>query len=209
MFVALDLTTVGRSGVIFYSMPVWLALMAHLFIPDDKITPRKALGLGFALAGVAWAILMRDDGVGSLWGDLAALGAAMGWAAMAMVIRTTSLGQVRPEIQLMWQVGVSAPIMLVAALFFGPLVRELAPVHVAGLLFQIVIIVSAGFIFWLWLLSIYPASGVASFSFLTPVLSVGMGWAILGEQVGVDLIGALVLVVIGIVLINRRPRVPG
>lgn len=209
LFVALDLTTVGRSAVIFYSMPVWLALMAHAVMPDDKITPLKALGLGFALAGVAWAILMRDDGVGSLWGDLAALGAAMGWAAMAMVVKASALSRVRPEIQLMWQVGVSAPIMLVAALFFGPLVRELAPVHIAGLLFQIVIIVSAGFIFWLWLLSIYPASGVASFSFLTPILSVGLGWAMLGEQVGVDLIGALVLVVIGIILINRRPRVPG
>lgn len=76
LFVALDLTTVGRSGVIFYSMPVWLALMAHVFIPDDRITPLKALGLVFALAGVAWAILSRDDGVGAFgaiwrpWGRL-------------------------------------------------------------------------------------------------------------------------------------------
>ncbi|WP_439155849.1 DMT family transporter [Yoonia sp.] len=209
LFVALDLTTVGRSGVIFYSMPVWLALMAHVFIPDDRITPLKALGLAFALGGVAWAILSRDDGVGSFWGDMAALGAAVGWAVTAMMAKASPLARVRPEIQLMWQVGVSAPIMLVAALFFGPLVRDLAPVHIAGLVFQIVVVVSAGFIFWLWLLSIYPASGVASFSFLTPVLSVGLGWAILGEQVGVDLIGALVLVVIGILLINRRPRVPG
>lgn len=140
---------------------------------------------------------------------MAALGAAVGWAVTAMMAKASPLARARPEMQLMWQVGVSAPILLVAALFFGPLVRDLAPVHIAGLAFQIVVVVSAGFIFWLWLLSIYPASGVASFSFLTPVLSVGLGWAILGEQVGADLIGALVLVVIGILLINRRPRVPG
>eukprot|EP00615_Pteridomonas_danica_P002153 CAMPEP_0114370768 /NCGR_PEP_ID=MMETSP0101-20121206/32805_1 /TAXON_ID=38822 ORGANISM="Pteridomonas danica, Strain PT" /NCGR_SAMPLE_ID=MMETSP0101 /ASSEMBLY_ACC=CAM_ASM_000211 /LENGTH=113 /DNA_ID=CAMNT_0001522557 /DNA_START=1 /DNA_END=339 /DNA_ORIENTATION=+ len=40
LFVALDLTTVTRTSVIFYTMPFWLAIGAHFLIPDDKITPR-------------------------------------------------------------------------------------------------------------------------------------------------------------------------
>ena len=206
LFVALDLTAVSRASVIFYSMPVWLAIMAHFVIPDDRVSPLKALGLGLALAGVAVAIVTRDDGAGSFWGDLAALGAAVGWAATALLAKASPLSRVRPEIQLLWQVGVSAPILLIAALFFGPLIRDLAPIHIAGLLFQIIIVVSAGFIFWLWLLSIYPASGVASFSFLSPVLAVGLGWLMLGEEVGANLIAALGLVALGILLINRPPR---
>ena len=106
----------------------------------------------------------------------------------------------------MWQVGVSAPLLLIAAMFFGPFIRELEPIHIIGLVFQIVVVVSAGFIFWLWLLSIYPASGVASFSFLSPVLTVGLGWLMLGEKVGPSLIAALVLVTLGILLINRPPK---
>ena len=203
LFVALDLTAVSRASVIFYSMPVWLAIMAHFIMPDDKITPLKAVGLGLALAGVAVAILTRDDGVGSFWGDLAAVGAAIGWAVTAMIAKASTLSRVRPEIQLMWQVGVSAPLLLFAALFFGPLIRDIAPIHIAGLAFQIVVVVSAGFIFWLWLLSIYPASGVASFSFLSPVLTVALGWLLLGEEVGPSLIVALILVAIGILLVNR------
>ncbi len=206
LFVALDLTAVSRASVIFYSMPVWLAIMAHFVIPDDRVSPLKALGLGLALAGVAVAIVTRDDGAGSFWGDLAALGAAVGWAATALLAKASPLSRVRPEIQLLWQVGVSAPILLIAALFFGPLIRDLAPIHIAGLLFQIIVVVSAGFIFWLWLLSIYPASGVASFSFLSPVLAVGLGWLMLGEEVGPNLIAALGLVALGILLINRPPR---
>lgn len=206
LFVALDLTAVSRASVIFYSMPVWLAIMAHFIMPDDKVTPLKALGLVLALAGVALAILSRDDGGGSFWGDLAAVGAAVGWALTAMLAKASPLARVRPEIQLMWQVGVSAPLLLIAALFFGPFIRDLEPIHIAGLLFQIIVVVSAGFIFWLWLLSIYPASGVASFSFLSPVLAVGLGWLLLGEEVGPSLIAALVLVALGILLINRPPR---
>ncbi len=206
LFVALDLTAVSRASVIFYSMPVWLAVMAHFILPDDKITPLKALGLSLAVVGVGVAILTRGDNAGSVWGDLAALGAAIGWAVTAMLAKASSLRHVRPEIQLMWQVGVSAPLLLGAAFFFGPFVRDLAPVHLAGLAFQIIVVVSAGFIFWLWLLSIYPASGVASFSFLSPVLAVGLGWLMLGEEVGPSLIVALILVAAGIVLINRPVR---
>ena len=207
LFIALDLTAVSRASVIFYSMPVWLAIMAHFVMPDDRVTPPKAFGLGLALVGVALAILSRDDGAGSFWGDLAALGAAMGWAATALLAKASALSRVRPEIQLMWQVGVSAPILLIAAPFFGPLIRDLAAIHIAGLLFQIVVVVSAGFIFWLWLLSLYPASAVASFSFLSPVLAVGLGWLLLGEAIGPNLIAALILVALGIVLINRAPGV--
>jgi len=206
LFIALDLTAVSRASVIFYSMPVWLAIMAHFILPNDKVTPIKALGLGLALGGVAIAILTGAEGEGSFWGDLAALGAAVGWAATAMLAKASSLSRVRPEIQLMWQVGVSAPLLLIAAMFFGPFIRELEPIHIVGLVFQIVVVVSAGFIFWLWLLSIYPASGVASFSFLSPVLTVGLGWLMLGEKVGPSLIAALVLVTLGILLINRPPK---
>lgn len=104
------------------------------------------------------------------------------------------------------QVTISAPILLIVAPLFGELVRDLALIHLAGLLFQIVAVVSAGFIFWVWLLTVYPASGVASFSFLSPVIAVVFGWWLLGEEVGLSLIGSLVLVAAGILLINLAPR---
>ena len=206
LFTALDLTTVSRASVIFYSMPVWLALLAHFILPGDRITPPKAIGLAVALAGVAVALLTREGGDGSLWGDLSALGAAITWAVIAILAKASPLARVRPEIQLFWQVSVSAPILLLASLWFGPLIRELEIIHLAGLMFQIVVVVSAGFIFWLWLLSIYPASGVGSFSFLSPVFAVGLGWLLLGERIGPELILALVLVAVGILLINRPAR---
>ncbi len=206
LFVALDLTTVGRSGVIFYSMPVWLALMAHVVLPDDRITKVKAVGLTFALAGVAVALLDRGQGEASLVGDLAALGAAIGWALTAIIAKASPLKAERPEVQLLWMVLVSGPLLLIMAPLFGELIRDLRPIHLWGLAFQIVVVVTFGFIFWLWLLSIYPATGVASFGFLSPVLSVLLGWALLGEELRWSILLALILVAIGILLVNRPVR---
>ncbi len=170
----------------------------------------RVAGLALAFFGVAWAIADRgqNGGQASLAGDLCALAAAVCWAGIALCARGTRLREVRPEMQLMWQVAVSAPLLLAAAPLFGPFVRDLQPIHLWGLAFQIVVIVTASFIFWLWLLSIYPASGVASFSFLSPVVGVFLGWALLGERVGPTILVSLALVAGGIVLINRPTGPP-
>lgn len=208
LFLALDLTAVSRASVIFYSMPVWFALMAHVALPGERITRLRGIGLALAFGGTALAILSRSGAAGleggSLAGDLLALGGALGWAATAMVARASRLRDIGAEMQLFWMVLVSAPILLLAAPLFGPLIRDLEPLHIVGLVFQSSIVVAGGFIGWLWLLSVYPAATVASFSFLTPVLAIFLGWMFLGESVTPSLVASAALVGAGIVLINRR-----
>lgn len=212
LFLALDLTTVVRASILFYSMPVWLAIGAHFVLPGQRLTRLKVVGLALAFAGVAWAILSRSDvagGQASLIGDLLALLAAICWAAIGLFARATNLREVAPRVQIFWQVTISAPLLLLASLAFGPLVREVTAMTYAALAFQIGL-VAFGFSFWLWLLSLYPPSGVASFSFLGPVFGVVLGWAILGEEISAQIIAALGLVAVGLVLINRpsKPQVP-
>ena len=205
LFVALDLTTVSRSSVIFYSMPVWMALLAHRFGAGDRLTLQKMAGLALAMAGVGTALLGRGEGQGSLLGDLAALGAAVLWAATGLIAKASPVRRLRPEVQLLWQVAISAPLLLLAAPLFGPVLRDPGWLEVGAMAWQIVVVVTAGFVFWLWLLSLYPASGVASFSFLSPVFGVLFGWALMGDRVGPGLLAALVLVALGLVLINAPP----
>ncbi|MCU0801119.1 MAG: DMT family transporter [Rhodobacteraceae bacterium] len=205
LFLALDLTTLGRASVIFYSMPLWFAVMAHYGL-NAPISPRKAIGLALAFAGTALAILSRGGGAGagSLVGDLCALGGAIGWAATAYVARRPAMAAAGPERQLLWMVLVSGPILLLAAPAFGPLLRDPAPIHVVLLLVQASIIVAGGFITWLWLLSTYPVATVASFSFLTPVFSLLLGRMFFSEPLQPALIVAAALVGAGIALINLR-----
>jgi drug/metabolite transporter (DMT)-like permease len=205
LFWALDHTTVSRASLLFYTMPVMLSIAAHFLLPGERLTPMRVLGLACAIGGVALVLSGRPGGAeASLAGDLAALAGAAGWAGIALTLRLTSLSGVRAETQLFWQLSGSAVLLLLAAPLFGPFLREPTLWHLAGLAYQIVAVASFGFLFWVFLIGVYPASSVASFAFLTPVLGVGLGWLILGEELGLNVIAALVLVAIGIVLINRR-----
>ncbi|NNE80344.1 MAG: DMT family transporter [Silicimonas sp.] len=208
LFTALDLTTVSRATIMLYTMSIWLALAAHVIIPGERITRTKAAGQGLAFVGVVIAIAWRGQGGdASLTGDILALLASFAWAGLALVART-GLKDVAPDRQLLWQVLVSTPVLLIAALFFGPFIRELEPIHLWGLAFQIVVVLALGFAFWLWLLTIYPAASVAAFGFLTPVFGVVLGWLLLDEPIGPPILISLVLVSTGLILINRPPQVP-
>ena len=207
LFLALDLTSVGHSALIMYSMPVWMGIAAHFFLPGERATPIKALGLALAFAGTAWAISSRGGasaGQVSWLGDFCALIGAWGWAATAFIARSSRLRDAGPEAQLFWMVLVSAPILLVISPLFGPLIRQVTPMDWVWLVFQAGVVVAGGFISWLWLLSVYPTSTVASFSFLTPILAILLGHLVFGESLSLTLLGAAVLVSVGIILINRR-----
>lgn len=204
LYLSLDRTSVGRASIIFYSMPVFVALAAHVMLPEERLNGIRALGLGLAMAGVIWVMADQGAGEADLAGDLLALLAAVSWAGIALVVRVTPLQKVAPEMQLFCQLALSVLPLFLLALFFGPLLRDPQPIHWAGLAFQTLAIASLGYLAWFFLMKIYPASGVTSFSFLSPVFGVGLGWLILGETVGPEIIGGLVLVVIGITLINRR-----
>jgi len=131
LYISLDLTDVSRASVIFYSMPVWLALAAHFLLPGERLSARRLFGLGLAMAGVAVALLDRKSGAANIWGDLLALTAAISWAAIALVLRTSALSCTNPETQLMWQLAVSAVLLGLISPLFGDLLRDPQPIHFA------------------------------------------------------------------------------
>ncbi|MEM7438151.1 MAG: DMT family transporter [Pseudomonadota bacterium] len=206
LFAALDYSSVGRVSVLFYTMPVWMTVAAHFLIPGERITPMRALGLALAVGGVAVAMIGRTGGENELLGDILCLLAAMIWAGIGLIARLTPMNRSVPEMQLLYQLVVSAVILVPFAYVLGDQVRDFQPIHGGILLFQACVVVAAGFLTWFWVLSVYPSSDMASFSFLAPVFGVLCGWLMLGEPLTGSVMGALVLVSAGIVLINRKPK---
>jgi drug/metabolite transporter (DMT)-like permease len=90
LFIALDLTTVSRVSVIFYTMPVWMALTAHFVFAGEQLTKPKIAGLLMAMSGVALALLDRGGGAVSWAGDLLALASAFG-AGLLMAMSGVAL----------------------------------------------------------------------------------------------------------------------
>ena len=208
LFVSLDYIDVSRASILFYTMPFWAALGAHYFIPGDYLTPQRVVGLLLAILGVfvalsnnVWSVDSR-----SLMGDVFCLVGAMLWAGIVLMARVTRFSRACPEMQLLYQLGVSAVLLTGLSPLFGDLIREINNVVVILFVIQVLVVVSFGFLIWFWLLSVYPASRMASYSFLSPVFGVLFGWLILGEQLTANIVIALLLVSVGVYLTSKRPE---
>ena len=207
LFLALDFTSVSRNSIIYYSMPLWLTILLFFTKNKEKLSFIKLLGLILAFSGVVISVSKNDSGLiinsSSLFGDFLAFLAALFWALLIIIAKNSNFNKEIPEMQLLWMVMVSGPILICFSFFIENPIRDFQIIHFWGLLFQSIVVVAGGFLFWLWLLSKYPASGVASFSFLTPIFTIFFGWLILSEVMTPDFIFAAFLVITGLILINK------
>ncbi|MEM1162723.1 MAG: DMT family transporter [Pseudomonadota bacterium] len=208
LFQAFEYTPVNRASVLFYTMPVWVALAAHFVIPGEALTPRRALGLAIAVIGVGIALLDEPPQVSTdyLTGDLMCIAGSLCWAGIAITARTTSFSKSVPEMQLLYQLVVSGVVLTLIAPSFGPVIRDLTDEILWIFLFQVIAVVSFGMLTWFWVLRHYPASDMTSFSFLAPLAGVVAAWLILDEPITPAILIALVLVGLGIALISWRGK---
>ena len=205
LFFALEYTSVARSSILFYSMPVWLSIAAHFLFENEKLNFIKVLGFSISILAVFIALFSKEETIqGNIVGDIFALIASFLWAAIVLIVRTTKLKNSSPEMQLLYQLVVSSILVLPICFYFDFYLREINIQIISIFLFQSLIIVAAGFLIWFWILSIYPASLMASYSFFGPIFGVFFGWLILNEEISIFLFVSLLLVSLGIYLINTN-----
>lgn len=208
LFTALEYTAVSRASIFMYTMPVWVAIGAHFLIPGERLTVRRGIGLVLAVVGVGVALLDEPPSwtPNAFLGDMMCIAGAMCWAGIALTARTTKLSRSSAEMQLTYQLIVSAPILLAVALYVGDPIREPTAAILGIFAFQVIVVVGIGFLSWFAILRIYPASDMTSFSFLAPLFGVLASWIILDEKLSLSILLALALVGAGIFLISWRRK---
>lgn len=208
LFPGLKLTTASRGVLFLYTAPFFVALGAHLFLPAERLQPRQALGLLVAFAGVALAFANGlAGGGGSIGGDMLCLVAAMAWAATTIMVKSVpALRRLPAASLLLYQLAGSVPILLAAAAMSGELTHFPTAPALAwiALAYQTVVIAFASYLLWFWLVTHYPATQIAGFTFLTPLFGILAGSWLLGEHASLALLAGLVAIAIGMRLL--RPR---
>jgi drug/metabolite transporter (DMT)-like permease len=208
IYVGLDYTSVSRSVLFVYLMPFVVAIGAHFLIPNERLTVLKMVGMIAAFGGLVVALFdkLSLPSQSALFGDLLCFLGAVAWGATTLVIKSTKLTMASPEKVLLYQLVVSAVMLVPLSLLFGPLIRDVTPLTVTAVLYQGIIVVAISYLVWFWLLRHYPAGDLSTFAFLTPVFGLLFGALLLSEPVGPQLLVALALLAIGLFLVAYRPR---
>ncbi|GIP39453.1 putative transporter YvbV [Paenibacillus sp. J31TS4] len=202
--VGLQYMPAGLFSVLVYLQPVLVGLLAWLWL-GEAMTVRKVIGLLLGFAGVGVVSAGGFHGHVAAVGIVFALLTAAGWSVGTVYVKRVS-GRVDPY----WLVALQC--ILGGAVLTGAgawteswsAITWNAP-YVAGLLFGIVLGISASWIVYFTLVRAGDASKVASFTFLVPLLSVFSGTLFLQEPFTLYLVFGLVLIAVSIYLVNKAP----
>jgi drug/metabolite transporter (DMT)-like permease len=193
------LTTAGHVGVLLNVYPVHVIVLAHFFVPDDRLTARRFFAVLAAYAGAVLVFVPQVHGIrATLLGDLiiSASGVVL---AVRTIILNRALRRVNQTKLLLDQVVLGVP-----AFFLLDLLTEgHIPTHYTGrlglsLLYQGILSSGFNFIVNLWLLKQYQPSALAPFFLSTPIFGVLLSWWILGEPLTPYLFAGAILVAVGI-----------
>lgn len=208
IYIGLQYTTGSRLTVFLYTSPFVVALLLPRFVVAERLRGAQWVGLSVAFAAVALAFsegFAESTGT-QLLGDTLGLAAGALWGLTTLALRTTRLTHASAEKALFYQLAVTAAVAPLLSLLLG----ESWGWHYSAwawtsLFVQTAVGAFASYLAWMWMLRHYPATQMASFSFLTPLFALMFGVMLLGEPLSAQLVLALVGVTAGILLVNRKP----
>ncbi len=210
IYLGLMLTSASRLTVFLYTSPFVVALLLPRVVPGERLRRLQWTGLVMAFVGVAVAFsegfLQGSPAAGQWRGDALGLAAGIFWGLTTLTIRGTVLSEASAEKTLFYQVAVTAVVAPLLSLALGETWSlHYSPAAWGSLGLQTAVGAFASYLTWMWMLRHYPATQMATFTFLTPVFALVFGVLLLGEPLTLQLVLALVGVIAGIVLVNQRP----
>lgn len=196
----------GLAAVLFSTFPLFVALLAHLMLPGERLAPRSAVGVLLGFIGVA--VLFSED-FKSLGGQQVATASAFFLIApLASAVANVAVKKWGSGVH---PLSISAMPMLFGTLLMVPVAwtteRDMAirwgARPILAVLYLALVGSALAFTLYYWLLRRLPASRLALINYATPVVAVLVGTLFLGEPFTARIaIGAL-LVVSGVALAMR------
>jgi drug/metabolite transporter (DMT)-like permease len=192
----------GLASIINATTPLLTMAFASVFLASERPTAVRLAGLALGFAGVLVVFApWRGVGSGSLVGELACLGATACYGAAFVYLRRFVMPlRLDPVTVALVQVGLAAVVLLVAAPFLSA-----HPVHVTwpvlGSMLALGILgTGLAYVMNTNVVAGLGATAASTVTYLTPVVGVVLGVAVLGERISWnEPVGGLV-VIAGIVL---------
>ena len=202
-----EFTIASRSTIFFTLYPIFTVIFGHFWLPDDRLSVRKILGVLSAFGGVVAAIAPNLRGSGTLEyliGDLIVTLAAC-FFGLRITLTKVYVQDIYPHRLLIWLLSLNIPCFLILSYFFErgkPI--ELTLASGAGMLYQGWILTGFCFLTLTWVLRKYKASKLVVLYFFMPVSGVLFSNLFLGDELSLSILAGTALIGVGIYLVNMR-----
>jgi len=192
----------GVAALLAGSIPIWMALVDR--VAFGRRVSRSAYA-GFVLGFVGLAFLVDPFGEGSVdrLGAIVILLSALSWAVGSLYSRGAALPR-RPLVSAGLAALCGGILLFVVSVGSGEIGEARFTAEALLAVGYLIVMGSiVGFTAYVWLLRVAPISLVATYAYMNPIVAVFLGWALLREEITVQMAVAGAAVVFAVALIVR------
>ena len=180
--VALSAGGAGKVGVLAYTMPFWLLLLAWLFL-GERLRGLQWTAVGLSLGGLVLVVRPWDIG-GVLPGVLACVAGCI-WAASGLLIKLLQNRRPVDALSLTaWQMAFGAAALVSVALLTHDGWPQWTGTFIACLTYVVLLSSGLCYVLWTYALHTLPAGVAGMGTLAVPVIGVAAAWVQLGERPG-------------------------
>jgi len=197
-------TSASEAAILIATIPLFVVIL-NTFTLREHNTARQWAGIALSFAGIAALVLFGGGGAGGgrLTGNLLVLAASLSAGVYSILARRLLVS--RPALfvttfQNLFGALFMLPLALAEAALVG--VRHPTPGAAGGVLFLTVVCSITAYLLLNYAFRFIPASKVAVFINLTPIVAVASAYVLLGERFTPGQAVAAVVVVAGVWLTN-------
>jgi drug/metabolite transporter (DMT)-like permease len=194
------------AAVINGAVPLFVIVIAALFLKGETVTINRLAGLVVGFIGVAILVGLdvTDLGSANTLGELALIGATVSYA-VGNVYNKAHVHGLRPMIPALFQVFFG--LLVTGALAFlteHPLAVIPAPEAILAVVWLGLLGSGLAYLFYFRILNHWGATRTSMVAYLLPVVGIGLGAVVLHEVVSINTLIGTILVIGGIALVNSR-----
>jgi drug/metabolite transporter (DMT)-like permease len=191
------------------TIPFWMVLIKFAISVEDRPKIGTLAALVAGLAGVALFMLPsgpQEAGPIAPLMVLILLGAAFMWAAGSIISQRQS-ASIPAVTSAGMQLLCGGAALLIASSLNGELAgfspSQISTISWAGLAYLTIAGSVVAFAAYVWLLDHARAPLVATYTFVNPIIAVGLGWAVLGEHLTLQMLTGFAIVVASVIAVWR------
>ena len=193
------------AALLVATLPFWMAGFEAVLPAGERLTLRKAAGIVIGFSGLV--ILFSPEietsfDMAYLKGILALLFAPLCWAAGSIYSKSRP-AKSHPLMAAAMQMIVAGIVLILIGGIFGEWKRfSLDAEGLAATAYLVVFGSIVGYGSFIYALAKLPATKVAMYAYVNPVIAVALGWLILNERMDWSVILATAVVLLGVVLVK-------
>jgi len=196
----------GLTSIFNATTAVFGVLVAAIFLSDERLSPRKAVGIAVGFAGVATAIglqNLRDFDIKSL-AQLAVLAGTLSYA-LAGVWARKRLSGLEPQVAAAGMLTASALMMIpLAWIVDGPIRLDLQPRTIAAIAYYAICATALAYLLYYKVLSLAGSGNLMLVTLLVAPVAIILGALVLGETLSPNAYKGFALLALGLVIIDGR-----